>query len=393
MLATSIVLAYGAVLFASPVLGLVAVAELLSLILAVLSTVTAARPTALVSLDATTVRRGSHVTVRMRVRPTGLLLRAGVALDSTGFESDAMTVIPAAAVEPTETSDDREDRTISLRATRHGEMTVGPVVLTQTDLFGLCRRVTRTSEATPLLVRPAVIPIARMQTYGRVRSSVGGRGTKADRGELDTLRPYEVGDDIRLIHWPNSGRTGEILVRRHVTPPTPEIFVLHDTTEVSYAALEIFEEAVDFSASVVAAVTADGLAMRLGTTSSSRVRTWSAGDRCTDLDIARSFVSIQPHATVPGAIPGGPFGLGQSAHGALVGAAACTMVTSEPRPELLRMLRESAFPSRLTLVCIGPRRPDEAVERWALARGASLIDAPDARGAIAQWALMSEAFR
>ncbi|WP_427168809.1 DUF58 domain-containing protein (plasmid) [Streptomyces sp. C1-1] len=392
LLLTSAVLACGAVLLAAPALALAALAGLLALFWGVLSTVTAPRPTGRVSLDTGTIERGGLVTARIRVTPTGLLLRTSVDLDTTAFGPAGVTTVSAGPPEPTQAADHRE-RTISLRATRHGVVTVGPPVLTQTDPFGLCRRVTRTGETPSLLIRPALVAVARMETLSRARSSTSGRGTATAPGDFDTLRPYEPGDDIRLIHWPNSGRTGVMLVRKHVSPPTREFVVLHDTAAASYATVEQFEEAVDFSASVVAAATAVGQALRLGTTSGPRVWTWPAGDRCTEGDIARAFASVQPQVAAPGPTADGPFSLGRSIRAGLVGTAACTIVTGEPRAELLSALRDSALPMRLTLVSIGPHRPAEPVVRWVRARGASLIHAVDARGAIAQWTMRMEASR
>lgn len=176
VLATSLVLGCCAVLLAAPALGLAAVAGLLALASGVLSTITAARPTAVLSLDTATVRRGGLVTARIRFAPTRLLLRTGVDLGSTAFGLSAVPAVPA-AVGPSETASGPE-RILVLGATRHGAMTVGPPVLTQTDPLGLCRRVTRTSGTSALLVRPALLPVGRVRPPGRARSSVGGRAPR-----------------------------------------------------------------------------------------------------------------------------------------------------------------------------------------------------------------------
>jgi uncharacterized protein (DUF58 family) len=43
--------------------------------------------------------------------------------------------------------------------------------------------------------------------------SGGSRGQPAGQGDLRRLRDYQVGDDVRWIHWASSARTGELVVR------------------------------------------------------------------------------------------------------------------------------------------------------------------------------------
>lgn len=387
VLATSVVLGGGAVSLASPALGVVTVATLLAVASAVLLVASAPRLVASLDVEATLVRRGDHLTARLRLPPARPLLRLAVELDTPDFGP----AVEAEAVGPPR--DSGTPWTFRLRATRHGTVSLGPPVLTQTDPFGLCRRRTSVGSACRLLVGPATVDLARMPVYSRPAAFASGRGTTADSGETDTLRAYELGDDIRLIHWPNSARTGEILVRRHITPQAREFVVLHDTASISYASEEDFEAAVDFSASLVAAATARDIAVRLATTTGEASRSWSEGDRCTAYDLALAFAAVQLRGPGAHEARGEPLPLGRHVRTGLVRAAACTVVTGEPVPALLDALREPALPGRLTLVCLGRRRPDEAVVRWAQERGAVVVDAADARGAAAQWSAWSGARR
>lgn len=385
LLATSVVLGACAVSLASPALGLVTVAALLAMASAVLLVATAPRPVASLDVDATVVRRGEHLTARLHMSPAGPLLRLAAELGTPVLGPAVEAVGPP--------RDSGPEWTFRLRATRHGTVTLGPPVLTQTDPFGLCRRRTPTGSARRLLVGPATVDLARMPAHSRPAAFAPGRGTTADSGETDTLRSYELGDDIRLIHWPNSARTGEILVRRHITPQAREFVVLHDTASISYASEEDFEAAVDFSASLVAAATARDIAVRLATTTGEPSRSWSDGDRCTEYDLALAFAAVQSRKPRAHEARGGPVVLGPPVRTGLARAAACTVVTGEPGPALLDALRDPALPGRLTLVCLAPRRPDDAVVRWARARGAVVVDAADARGAAAQWSAWSGARR
>ena len=190
------------------------------------------------------------------------------------------------------------------------------------------------------------------------------------------MRAYEVGDDVRLIHWPNSARSGEVLVRRFVEPPAPELVLLHDTAESSYATVEDFEQAVDFSASIVTAAVVHGATLRLCTTTGDRMWTWS-GRSNSDRDIAEVFAEIQPTKETPGLRP--------PARSAMATVARCTVVSGDRAAALPGMLSGPSLPGRIVLVCLGSQGPDDALRRWSRASTGMLIDAADARHAAAQW--------
>jgi uncharacterized protein (DUF58 family) len=76
-----------------------------------------------------------------------------------------------------------------------------------------------------------------------------------------SLREYAVGDDLRLVHWKSTARTGRLLVRHEVVPDQSGYVVLLDT-----APSGDFEAAVRIAASLCAAAARAGHAIRLRTT-------------------------------------------------------------------------------------------------------------------------------
>ena len=67
------------------------------------------------------------------------------------------------------------------------------------------------------------------------------------------LRDYVVGDDLRLVHWRSSARTGRLVVKHNVDTSQPFSVVVIDQSAKAYTS-DTFEDAVDVAASVVTAL-------------------------------------------------------------------------------------------------------------------------------------------
>lgn len=109
----------------------------------------------------------------------------------------------------------RAGTSVVVRSTRWGARTVGPVRCGAWSTWGAYRSGPADCEPQRLvtLPLPAVFtPTAAMPhpegLVGAYRSARPGSGT-----EFDRLRPFQVGDRLRRIHWPVSLRTGTL----HVT--------------------------------------------------------------------------------------------------------------------------------------------------------------------------------
>ena len=72
----------------------------------------------------------------------------------------------------------------------------------------------------------------RLPARLRVRGRLSGEHRSVHKGrslELDDLRHYEPGDDVRDVDWKASARTGAVLMRRHVAERKQELLVVVDT--------------------------------------------------------------------------------------------------------------------------------------------------------------------
>ena len=132
---------------------------------------------------------------------------------------------------------------------------VGPLDVTVTDPFGLARLRRRLDMVTQLAVYPAVVPLAPLPlASGR---DAGHRSERpalaAPHGEdFYTLREYQVGDDLRKVHWRSTARRGRLMIRQEELPSNVRGTVV---LEVRAAALGAAGEAA-FESAVVAAASA-----------------------------------------------------------------------------------------------------------------------------------------
>ncbi|PZE83339.1 hypothetical protein DEI91_10600 [Curtobacterium sp. MCBD17_032] len=157
-------------------------------------------------------------------------------------------------------------------AISRGRGVVGPVTVRVEDPFGLLRIDRPVVAAEEVVVVPASVPLAALDSAalaGAVSADEGrvGQGGSADDSEL---RPYRPGDPIRRVHWGQSAKRGGLHVRQTTQAQPPEAVVALDVRRESYQQLgrddlaeladlggdQAFEHAVVVAASVARALSA-----------------------------------------------------------------------------------------------------------------------------------------
>ncbi|MFM8304337.1 MAG: DUF58 domain-containing protein [Actinomycetota bacterium] len=119
-------------------------------------------------------------------------------------------------------------------------------------------------------MRPRVLPIAPPGSGAGHRRDADdnespGAAAHDAAGEFLAVRPYEVGDDPRRVHWRTSARTDELMVRQYVLPRRGHTTVVLDTRAAvddhddddeaaATATTPEFERAVEAVASIVSAL-------------------------------------------------------------------------------------------------------------------------------------------
>ena len=166
---------------------------------------------------------------------------------------------------------------------RRGRYALGPVTLTVTDPFGLARRSWVVGHQDEVTICPRVHELRPAPgAPGRLRSAspfaVRFHAPAVDGEEFLTLREYEVGDDLRRIHWRSTARTGELVVREDEAQWQPRAVVLLDTRPGAHDE-ESFEAAVEAAASVVARLVRSVLPVEVVTTDGRTLGGTGAGRR------------------------------------------------------------------------------------------------------------------
>lgn len=151
-----------------------------------------------------------------------------------------------------------------LPTTRRGVVPVGPLAVVRRDPLGLLAAARGFGAADTLWVYPRIHPVdapgagTRRDLEGPTSDGAAGSIT------FHALREYVVGDDLRLVHWRSSARTGTLMIRQQADPSQPQTTLVLDTHRGSYDE-DTFEAAVEAAASLIAACSAHRFPVRLHT--------------------------------------------------------------------------------------------------------------------------------
>ena len=150
---------------------------------------------------------------------------------------------------------------------RRGVATVGPLRISMADPLGLVERRIEAAGEARLVVHPRIhaVPAPPGSAVGEVRHG-SARPVRVARGDdFFALREYEVGDDLRRVHWRSTARHGDLMLRQDEQRVGEVATVLLDTRASAHTAGS-FERALEVAASVTAALVADGRRLRFMTT-------------------------------------------------------------------------------------------------------------------------------
>ncbi len=133
-----------------------------------------------------------------------------------------------------------------------GIFPLGPLEVGVADPFGLAQRKTTAAGLASLTVYPRVddirpLPQARSTDPSGYTSqpSVGAGGE-----DFYALRPYQLGDDLRRVHWPSTARQDELMIRQDELPWQGQVTVLADLRSAVHSAPSL-ELALSAVASIV----------------------------------------------------------------------------------------------------------------------------------------------
>ena len=119
---------------------------------------------------------------------------------------------------------------VGVRVTRWGVRRIGPLQVAAASAWGSYRwgPLSMDAQGLRVLPQPAAFDTSAPAPHprglvGMHRSSRPGEGS-----EFATIRPFQVGDRLRRIHWPRSSRTGELHVTSSYADQDTHVAVLVD---------------------------------------------------------------------------------------------------------------------------------------------------------------------
>ena len=230
---------------------------------------------------------------------------------------------------------------------RRGVFAIGPLEVTNQDPFGLASTRQVVASATELTVYPALDPIVPLpQTQGHDPLAGADHPTALGVAGEDfyALRAYEMGDDLRRVHWPSTARLDELMIRQNEMPWQGRATVLLDARAQAHNG-ESLEVAVRAAASIVNACWRHGSLVRLVTTDGAD-SSFAAGQAHVEAIMERLAIVRATRSDRLTSVLGGLRRAGNA--GALV--AVVTEVV--PTEDLERMARLRARFGSLTLVLI-----------------------------------------
>ncbi|MCU1656023.1 MAG: hypothetical protein JWO57_679 [Pseudonocardiales bacterium] len=237
---------------------------------------------AVVAVGLVTILRPSRLTIDRQVQPPrvpkGSPAIAFLTFANRGRTTIATTVASqpfggtqVRTVIPRLRRGERGVRTYRLPTTQRGIFDIGPVEVTRRDPFELFRVSSKHAEPERIWVYPRVLDFHPLPA-GQRRHLEGPSSDTSPQGNITfhRLRDYVVGDDLRLVHWRSSARTGKLVVRHNVDTSQPYSVVVLDQRPGRYTAAA-FESAVDVAASVLVASAANKAPVELRLTDGTAV--------------------------------------------------------------------------------------------------------------------------
>jgi uncharacterized protein (DUF58 family) len=157
---------------------------------------------------------------------------------------------------------------------RRGRLDIGPLVLNRSDPLRLVRTNRTIGSTTSVLIYPRRHPV-RAAALAFPRHHYDGPTTDPPlRGSNDlvAVREYVRGDEVRLLHWRSTAKTGVLMVREYTDPALAGFTVVLDTRAGAMTA-EAFEHAVEVATSLLYAGAQAGQRCRLITSTGANVAT------------------------------------------------------------------------------------------------------------------------
>ncbi len=163
---------------------------------------------------------------------------------------------PIEASVPALTAGESHELLLRTPALPRGAFRVRTLTMEGIDVLGLVRRRRPLGCDLSLLVRPRTVELRPTRRQGE--DAAAPRGQRRPGDVFHSLREYQPGDDLRLIHWMATARTRTPVVRELVQVDTQRHALVLDTSVAAHRSGS-FEEAVRVAGSLARAGAGDDL--------------------------------------------------------------------------------------------------------------------------------------
>ena len=182
-------------------------------------------------LDVTAERRLDRAQVG-QTTDERITVRNRSVLPKVWLEVDDPSTLPGHRIGRVITLGGRQQRTWHQQTllARRGVYSVGPVMVTSGDPFGLFRMARRYSQPSSIIVYPPffdlphfTVPPANLPGEGRFR-----KRTHYVTPNAAGVRDYVPGDSFNRIHWRSTARSGRLMVKVFELDPASDIWIMLD---------------------------------------------------------------------------------------------------------------------------------------------------------------------
>lgn len=153
---------------------------------------------------------------------------------------------------------------------RRGELRFEQVMVSNSFPFGVIRKVVTIEQQDRVLIYPKLYRVSRKVLYRAAMSDVSGRRQLDRPGGSDEffgLRHYRSGDNLKMIDWKHSAKTGKLVSREMTQAAPPRIMLALDLRQMepatsseanaSSTATPIDDTAVERAISLMASLVCD----------------------------------------------------------------------------------------------------------------------------------------
>jgi len=163
--------------------------------------------------------------------------------------------------------------------------------------FGLFAKISRPLLVDPVLVYPAIRPLAPDEIPAVMDPGWRERSRRGHGAGLYNLRPYRPGDDPRQIHWKTSARTGDLVLKETEDEDRPRVRIAIEDPAPE-APTSVVEADIGYAASLAAHAIRRGIQVQMATPEGATE--FGQGEVHLDRILERLALYLRPAAPRPG---------------------------------------------------------------------------------------------